>query len=298
METKTADLDDARRFAEAIHAVYPDKMLAYNLSPSFNWDSTGMSDEQMRRFPAELGRLGFVFDFITYGGHQVDGLATEEFADDLQREGMLALARLQRRLRLRQSPYRTPQALVGGPRLDAALNAATGRTASTQAMGAASTHHQHLVPIEAPPSLLEGWLAAWGREHGLRGPISVQLRPGVAWSDGLELEVLDGDVRILASVSASQLADREGRRVLVIRDMSTAEAVRRLGLMSLVELYLLHRTGAERVQQLSPSPSSEAYARAQATREVYRTIDVAGAGLLAATVDGRRIRDLVESRAV
>ena len=42
METKTADLDDAREFADAIHAVYPDKMLAYNLSPSFNWDTTGM----------------------------------------------------------------------------------------------------------------------------------------------------------------------------------------------------------------------------------------------------------------
>ena len=55
METKTADLADARRFAEAVHAVYPDAMLAYNLSPSFNWDTTGMSDEEMRRFPEELG---------------------------------------------------------------------------------------------------------------------------------------------------------------------------------------------------------------------------------------------------
>jgi isocitrate lyase len=51
METKTADLKDAARFAHAIHAEYPDKMLAYNLSPSFNWDTTGMSDEEMKRFP-------------------------------------------------------------------------------------------------------------------------------------------------------------------------------------------------------------------------------------------------------
>ena len=75
METKTADLHDAKRFADAIHAAFPDKMLAYNLSPSFNWDTTGMNDEQMRRFPEELGKLGFVFNFITYGGHQIDGLA-------------------------------------------------------------------------------------------------------------------------------------------------------------------------------------------------------------------------------
>ena len=58
-------------------------MLAYNLSPSFNWDTTGMSDEQMKQFPEELGKLGFVFNFITYGGHQIDGLAAEEFATAL-----------------------------------------------------------------------------------------------------------------------------------------------------------------------------------------------------------------------
>ena len=96
-------------------------MLAYNLSPSFNWDTTGMSDEEMRRFPEELGKLGFVFNFITYGGHQIDGLAAEEFATALKQEGMVALAKLQRKLRLVESPYRTPQTLVGGPRSDAAL---------------------------------------------------------------------------------------------------------------------------------------------------------------------------------
>src|SRR6185369_1089580 len=120
METKTADLADARQFAEAIHTEFPEKMLAYNLSPSFSWDTTGMSDEEMRRFPEELGKLGFVFNFITYGGHQIDGLAAEEFATALKQDGMLSLARLQRKLRMVESPYRTPQTLVGGPRADAA----------------------------------------------------------------------------------------------------------------------------------------------------------------------------------
>ena len=68
-------------------------------------------------FPEELGKLGFVFNFITYGGHQIDGLAAEEFATALKQDGMLALARLQRKFRLVESPYRTPQTLVGGPRL-------------------------------------------------------------------------------------------------------------------------------------------------------------------------------------
>jgi isocitrate lyase len=92
------------QFAEAIHAQFPDKMLAYNLSPSFSWDTTGMSDEEMRRFPEELGKLGFVFNFITYGGHQIDGLAAEEFATALKQDGMLALARLQRKFRCSSRP--------------------------------------------------------------------------------------------------------------------------------------------------------------------------------------------------
>ena len=116
METKTADLADAREFAEAIHAVFPGKKMAYNLSPSFNWDTTGMTEDEMRDYPAELGKLGFVFNFITYGGHQIDGMASEEFSASLLEDGMLALARLQRKFRLLESPYTTPQTLVGaGP---------------------------------------------------------------------------------------------------------------------------------------------------------------------------------------
>ena len=168
METKTADLADARQFAEAIHAVFPDQMLAYNLSPSFNWDTTGMTDEEMRSFPEELGKMGFVFNFITYGGHQIDGVAAEEFATSLKQDGMLALARLQRKMRLVESPYRTPQTLVGGPRSDAALLASSGRTATTKAMGKGSTQHQHLVQTEVPKKLLEEWLAMWSEHYQTR----------------------------------------------------------------------------------------------------------------------------------
>ena len=89
-------------------------MLAYNLSPSFSWGYHRMSDEEMRNFPEGNGKLGFVFNFITYGGHQIDGLAAEEFTMALKQDGMLALARLQRKLRMVDSPYATPQTLVGG----------------------------------------------------------------------------------------------------------------------------------------------------------------------------------------
>ena len=121
--------------------------------------------------------MGFVFNFITYGGHQIDGLAAEEFATALRQDGMLALARLQRKMRLVESPYRTPQTLVGGPRSDAALVASSGRTATTKAMGKGSTQHQHLVQTEVPKKLLEEWLALWGEHYQLGEKLRVQLRP-------------------------------------------------------------------------------------------------------------------------
>src|SRR5690242_12089358 len=148
-----------------------------------------MNDEQMRRFPEELGKMGFVFNFITYGGHQIDGLAAEEFATALRQDGMLALARLQRKFRLTESGYRTPQTLVGGPRADAALMSISGRTATTKAMGQGSTQHQHLVQTEVPPKLLEEWIEGWSRHHGVPGKLRVTLRPLTGSSDLLELSL-------------------------------------------------------------------------------------------------------------
>src|SRR6476660_4343282 len=224
METKTANLDDARKFAEAIHSEFPDKMLAYNLSPSFNWDTTGMSDEKMERFPEELGKMGFVFNFITYGGHQIDGVAAEEFATALKQEGMVALARLQRKIRLVESPYKTPQTLVGGPRVDAALLASSGRTATTMAMGKGSTQHQHLIQTEVPKKLLEEWLAMWMRHYKLPGRLRVQMRPQRAGSELLELGVYDEREEKLANVIFSPIHDRRGRSILSVRDPKTFAA--------------------------------------------------------------------------
>ncbi|MGK2945379.1 MAG: isocitrate lyase/phosphoenolpyruvate mutase family protein, partial [Desulfuromonadales bacterium] len=262
METKTADLHDARIFAEAIHAVYPDKMLAYNLSPSFNWDTTGMSEDEMRQFPVELGKLGFVFNFITYGGHQVDGLAGEEFATALKEDGMLALARLQRKLRLIDSPFKTPQSYVGGPRSDAGLIASSGGTATTKAMGKGSTQFQHLVETEVPPKRLADWLKLWTDHYNLGVTLKVVLKPHVSGSELLELTLIDENNVKMADIIFATLQDRRDRSMLSIRDQNTFnEDFRQKRLMTLISLFLIHRYKVDTVHYVTPTEDNQRQAQ-------------------------------------
>ena len=295
METKTADLEDARKFAQAIHSEYPDKMLAYNLSPSFSWDTTGMSDEEMRRFPEELGKLGFVFNFITYGGHQIDGMAAEEFATALKEDGMLALARLQRKFRLLESPYRTPQTLVGGPRLDGALMASSGRTAATKAMGKGSTQFQHLVQTEVPPKLLGEWLAEWSKHWEHRDKIRVELRPHTAGSELLELSVLDEVSREkLANIIFSHAQDRHGQNFLLVRDQHTVTRLRKKRMMTLVQLFLIHRYKANTVHYLSPTEDNEFQAQRMKSIGIFSDVQTEVGQIIVAHVNKPRVAELLK----
>src|SRR5262245_44595090 len=295
METKTADLADARRFAKAIHAEFPAKMLAYNLSPSFNWDTTGMNEEEMRRFPEELGKLGFVFNFITYGGHQIDGLAAEEFAAALKQDGMLSLARLQRKFRLLDSPYRTPQTLVGGPRLDAALMASSGGTAATKAMGKGSTQHQHLVQTEVPTKLLEEWLAMWTKHHRIPGSLHVGLRPHTAGSELLELNILHNGGDTLANVIFSPIQDRRGRNILSIRDQNTLPAARKKRLMTLAQLFLIHRYKAVLVHYLTPNEDNQIQSIRMKELGIFADVNTEIGLIIVAEVNRPRVAELLRS---
>lgn len=297
METKTADLHDAKTFAEAIHAEFPDKMLAYNLSPSFNWDTTGMSDEQMRAFPEELGKLGFVFNFITYGGHQIDGLAGEEFATALRQDGMLALARLQRKFRLVESPYRTPQTLVGGPREDGALMATSGRTATTKAMGKGSTQHQHLVQTEVPTRVLESWLALWCEHYGMAGKLRVELRPHRAGSELLELSILNEANDKLANVIFASIQDRRGETIMSVRDQNTFdEKLRKKRLMTLAQVFLMHRFKVESVHYVSPTDDNQRQAEKMKSAGIFSAVATEVGGIIVADVHGERIAELVDTK--
>jgi isocitrate lyase len=298
METKTADLADAKEFADAVHAVYPDKMLAYNLSPSFNWDTTGMTDDEMRAFPAEIGKMGFVFNFMTYGGHQIDGVAAEEFATALNQDGMLALARLQRKMRLVESPYRTPQTLVGGPRSDAALAASSGRTATTKSMGKGSTQHQHLVQTEVPKKLLEEWLALWSEHYQLDETLRVQLRPRRAGGEVLELGIYgareNGEEELLANVLVDPIKDRHGRSILTVRDQNTfAEKLRQKRLMTLVHLWLVHRFKAEAVYYVTPTEDNVYQTEKMKSHGIFTNVHQDVGEIVVADVNQPRIDELL-----
>jgi len=295
METKTADLADAKKFAEAIHSVYPDKMLAYNLSPSFNWDTTGMTDEEMRNFPKELGKLGFVFNFITYGGHQIDGLAAEEFATALQEDGMLSLARLQRKFRLLNSPYKAPQTYVGGPRSDGALMASTGRTATTKAMGKGSTQFQHMIQTEVPPKLLEKWLEIWTEHYQMSDTLHVELRPNTAGSDLLELNVLDESKTKMADVIFATIQDRRDRNILSIRDQNTFnKEFRKKRLMTLIHLFLIHRHKTVTVHYVSPTDDNEKQTDGMKALGIYNEVNTEIGQIIVAGVNTKNVKELLK----
>jgi isocitrate lyase len=94
METSTPDLEEAREFAEAIKAQYPDQMLAYNCSPSFNWKAR-LDETTIAKFQKELAAMGYRFQFITLAGFHALNYSMFELASAYAREDMTAYVRLQ-----------------------------------------------------------------------------------------------------------------------------------------------------------------------------------------------------------
>jgi isocitrate lyase len=248
----------------------------------------------MASFPKELGKLGFVFSFVTYGGHQIDGLAAEEFASALREDGMLALARLQRKLRLMDSPYRTPQTYVGGPRADGALMSTSGRTATTNAMGKGSTQQQHLVQTEVPPRLLEGWIELWSKHYKIAATLRVELRPHLAGSDLLELNILDESNSKMANIVFASIQDLRGKNILSVRDQNTfRETFRQKRLMTLMHLFLLHRYKSDSVHYVNPTEDNEKQTKGMRVLRIYDDVNVEIGDIIVAGVNSERVKDLL-----
>jgi isocitrate lyase len=136
-ETSEPDLDEARRFAEAIHAEYPGKLLAYNCSPSFNWKKK-LDEPTIARFQRELGAMGYKFQFITLAGFHALNLSMFELARGYQQTGMTAYAALQEREFAREadSGYRATkhQRFVGTGYFDEVAQAIACGYSSTTAL--------------------------------------------------------------------------------------------------------------------------------------------------------------------
>ena len=134
METSTPNYEQARKFADAIHTEFPHMMLAYNLSPSFNWDKSGMTDQQIRDYSSELAKLGFCWQFITLAGFHINGLATTLFARKYRKERMLTYVRdIQRQEREEKVDLLKHQTWSGVEVADALLAIVTSGKGSTVA---------------------------------------------------------------------------------------------------------------------------------------------------------------------
>lgn len=143
METGKPILSQATQFATEVRAAVPHQMLAYNLSPSFNWDAAGMTDGQMEAFIWDLAKMGFCWQFITLAGFHCDSLSIDLFAKDYAKRGAAAYVQLiQREERKHGVETLTHQKWSGSELVDEAGQVVTGGQSSTGIMSAGVTETQ------------------------------------------------------------------------------------------------------------------------------------------------------------
>ena len=143
-ETSKPDLEQAQKFANAIHAKYPDQLLAYNCSPSFNWQSN-LDDETMRHFREELGKMGYKFQFITLAGWHALNSSMFRLARAYKADGMYAYSQLQQQeFSDEQYGFRAAkhQSFVGAGYFDAVQNTIMGGLSSTTALDGSTEEEQ------------------------------------------------------------------------------------------------------------------------------------------------------------
>ena len=136
LETSTPDLEQARKFAEGIHAQFPNKMLAYNCSPSFNW-AAKLSVDEMETFREELASMGYKFQFITLAGFHALNTSMFELSKAYKERGMAGYSELQEReFGLQKFGFKAVkhQGFVGTGYFDTVQNIVTSGTSSTVAM--------------------------------------------------------------------------------------------------------------------------------------------------------------------
>jgi len=150
-ETARPNLEEARRFAEAIHAEFPGKPLSYNCSPSFNWESN-LNEKELREFREALADLGYVFQFITLAGWHSLNLGMFDLARSYKESGMFAYSQMQNReFAEEKNGFRAAkhQAFVGAGYFDTIQNTIAGGALSTGAM-TGSTEEEQFSSVSQP----------------------------------------------------------------------------------------------------------------------------------------------------
>ncbi len=145
-ETAKPSLDEARRFADSIHAKYPNQILAYNCSPSFNWKEN-LDENTMKVFREELYKMGYKYQFITLAGWHSLNMGMFELSKAYKEDGMWAYSQLQQREFANEKfGFRAAkhQAFVGTGYFDAIQNTITQGRASTTAMQGSTEEDQFL----------------------------------------------------------------------------------------------------------------------------------------------------------
>lgn len=144
-ETGKPDLGEAREFAQAMHAKFPNQMLAYNCSPSFNW-SANLDAKTMRHFREKLAEMGYKFQFITLAGFHALNTSMFELARAYKHEGMFAYSQLQDKefAYEKEFGYKAVkhQGFVGAGYFDAIQNVVTSGKASTTALSGSTEEEQ------------------------------------------------------------------------------------------------------------------------------------------------------------
>jgi len=154
-ETSHPDLEEARQFADAIHAKHPEKMLAYNCSPSFNWRKN-LDEATIARFQTELARMGYKFQFVTLAGFHALNLSMFELARGYKLAGMTAYSRLQEKEFSRETQFGYEavkhQRFVGTCYFDQVQQVITNGLTSTMALDGSTEAEQFggLKPLTRP----------------------------------------------------------------------------------------------------------------------------------------------------
>ena len=153
-ETSTPDLGEAKKFADAIHAKFPGKLLAYNCSPSFNWKKK-LDDVTIATFQQELGKMGYKFQFVTLAGFHALNMSMFNLARGYSQSGMTAYSKLQQEeFAAQELGYRavTHQRFVGTGYFDEIAQVVSSGNSSTTALAGSTEADQFHAAVSHVPT--------------------------------------------------------------------------------------------------------------------------------------------------